>query len=208
MLELYLIRHGQTDWNLERRVMGKQPIGLNETGRAQVQDLALALQDLQLDQLFSSPLQRAQESAGILNQDRGLTPSLHEALREIEYGIWVGKTFEEVRSSTDFIDPYANPHLPVCAEGESLQQVRDRAIAFVEELRQKEDNARIMLVSHADWIKTVILHYLDLPLSKIRQLRIDNASMTYLTFESKQARVLTVNHNPNFARLFLNRPSF
>ncbi len=207
MLELLLIRHGQTDWNLDRRVMGRQPIGLNETGRSQVQDLALALKELPIDHIYASPLQRTQESAEILNQNRNLSPIFHESLREIEYGIWVGKTFDEVRKAKDYSDPYANPHLPVCESGESLNQVRDRAVSFTEELRQKTEG-RILLVSHADWIKTVVLHYLNLPLSQLRSLRIDNASLSYLAFDETQTRVITVNHNPSFDRLFVNRPSF
>lgn len=208
MLELYLIRHGQTAWNQERRVMGKQPIGLNETGKLQVQQLANSLRDLEIDELYVSPLQRTLETADILLQTRNITARINDSLREIEYGVWVGKTFDELRNVDHYVDPYANPDQPVCELGESLFQVRDRAVEFIENLRHQKDKGRLMLVSHADWIKTVVLHYLELPLTQIRKLRIDNASMTYLTFEGSSCRLVTLNQNFSFDRLFINRPSF
>src|SRR5262245_13858292 len=102
MLEILLIRHGQTDWNQERRIMGSQPVGLNAAGREQIVLLSERLRNVPFARLYASPLRRALETAEILNQGRGLTIEQDPALQEIEYGEWTGKTFQEVRSSAGF----------------------------------------------------------------------------------------------------------
>lgn len=205
MLELLFIRHGQTDWNAERRIMGEDPIGLNAVGRQQIRTLSRHLNSISFDALYCSPLQRTLESSAIINQDRKLQIIQDLRLREIEYGEWIGKTFPEIHSLPGYRDYYQTPENPVCAGGESLHAVRDRAISFLEDLKKERPRGRVALVSHADWIKCVILHFLKLPLTQIPQLRIDNGSVSYLTFDKKQVRVIAVNHNPNFDTLFVRR---
>ncbi len=200
-----MIRHGQTDWNKERRIMGDQPIGLNETGRKQVGDLAQYLTSHSVDHLFASPLQRTQETAQILNAQWKLPLQLERDLREIEYGDWVGKTFQEIKAETGHFEYYRNPDQPICANAESLEVVRQRAVGVIERLRKVHSKGRIALVSHADWIKCVILHYLKIPLSQIYQFRIDNASVSSLTLEKDRERIIAVNHSVVMDPLFIPR---
>src|SRR3990172_13432062 len=96
MLEILLIRHGQTDWNRDRKIMGDAPIGLNDAGKDQVQRLSKLLSPVKVEALYSSPLQRTMESAEILNLNWHLSLQSHPDVREIEYGEWVGKTFREI----------------------------------------------------------------------------------------------------------------
>ncbi len=205
MLELLLIRHGQTDWNAERRIMGNQPIGLNEIGKSQIQKLSELLKSLPIDLIYSSPLQRTEETSQIVNRGRNLKIEFHPNLREIEYGDWIGKTFQEIRKLPEYVEYYHSPHLPVCNNGESLMGVQQRGVEFIESLRKETKKGRIALVSHADWIKCVLLHYLKIPLSQIYQLRIDNGSVSYLTLGEKQDRVISINHTADFERLFIPR---
>src|SRR4030095_8514765 len=101
-----LIRHGQTDWNRDRRVMGDHPIGLNAEGREQVEVLAKLLHHGSIEAAFASPLARTRETAEMLNRGRGLIVREESDLKEIEYGEWVGKTFREIRSSPGFESYY------------------------------------------------------------------------------------------------------
>ncbi len=205
MLELLLIRHGQTDWNAERRIMGNQPIGLNEVGKSQIQKLAELLKPLPIESIYSSPLQRTEETSQIINAGRNLKIEFHQNLREIEYGDWIGKTFQEIKALPGYVEHYHSPHLPVCNNGESLTAVQARGVGFIESLRKEFKKRRIAIVSHADWIKCVVLHYLQIPLSQIYQLRIDNGSVTYLTLEEKKNRVISINHTADFDKLFTPR---
>ncbi|MFO1520427.1 MAG: histidine phosphatase family protein [bacterium] len=205
MLEILLIRHGETDWNRERRIMGDGPIGLNLTGQQQLKSLGQRLAPLKVESLYASPLQRTMESASILNQHWSLPLELQPALREIEYGQWIGKTFHEIRSSPDYVEYYKYPEKAVGVTGESLQNVRERGVAFIEEIRKGRTHGKVVLVSHADWIKCMVLHYMKLPLNQLYQLRIDNASVTYLTFEGHRERVIAVNHCIEFDKMFIPR---
>lgn len=205
MLELLLIRHGQTDWNAERRIMGNQPIGLNKVGKSQIQKLAELLKTLPIESIYSSPLQRTEETSQIINTGRNLKIEFHSNLREIEYGDWIGKTFREIKALPEYVEYYHSPHLPVCNNGESLTAVQTRGVDFIESLRKEKKQGRFALVSHADWIKCVLLHYLRIPLSQIYQLRIDNGSVSYLTLEEKRDRVISINHSADFEKLFVPR---
>jgi broad specificity phosphatase PhoE len=205
MLEILLIRHGQTDWNYERRIMGDQPIGLNLSGQDQIRELSKILQSYSYSAIFSSPLRRTLETAEILNEGRGIPIQTDNDLREIEYGEWVGKTFKEVRSDPHFKEYYKHPDQPVGNIGESLVQVQTRAVGFVEKIRSMMDHKKVIFVTHADWIKCVVMYYLKIPLTQLYQLRIDNGSVSYLTFEGKRERVLTINNVVDLPRLFLPR---
>ncbi len=208
MLEILLIRHGQTDWNAQRRIMGDQPVGLNETGRAQVQGLAGFLKDLSVHQLYVSPLLRTQQTAAILNVNWNLPVQLEPGLREIEYGEWVGKTFHQIREEVGHFEYYRHPEKPICNGAESLEGVKNRGVAVIERLRQEYPQGRLALVSHADWIKCVLMHYLKIPLPQIYQFRIDNASLSLLVFEEGRERVLAINHGSEMGRLFIPRETF
>jgi len=202
MLEILLIRHGQTDWNRDRRIMGDQPIGLNSEGRSQMGRLSQLVSPLKVEALFSSPLKRTMESAAILNQKWNLPMEENRDLREIEYGKWIGMTFQEIRTHPEYVEYYKFPDRKVGQTGESLVEVQSRGVSFVENLRKGRTHGKLALVSHADWIKCVILHYLKIPLNQLYQLRIDNASLSYLTFEGKRERVIAVNHCVDFPGLF------
>lgn len=201
MLEILLIRHGQTDWNLEKRIMGGRPIGLNEAGRRQAQALASYLKDHALDGIYTSPHLRAVETSEILAIGRELELVHREELREIEHGEWVGKTFGEIRALPGYVPYYHRPHEPMGTTGESLEQVRQRAAAFIDGLRREKAKGRYALVSHADWIKCALLHYMKMPLTQLVQFRIDNASISYLHFDDQHERVICVNHGAEASRL-------
>ncbi|MBL7685182.1 MAG: histidine phosphatase family protein, partial [Deltaproteobacteria bacterium] len=148
---------------------------------------------------------RARETAETINQKHQLPIQLEPALKEIEYGEWIGKTFHEVRSDPNYNPYFRDEHAPVGVTGESLRQVCDRGVQFIESLRKEELVGKIALVSHADWIKCILLHYLEKPLSHLYQLRIDNASISYLLFEKNTARVIAVNAATTIESLLLPR---
>ena len=95
---LVLVRHGETDWNRERRFQGHADMPLNDTGRRQARELADALRDEGLTAVYTSPLRRASETAGIVADRLGLEAEELEALREIDVGDWQGLTVDEVKT--------------------------------------------------------------------------------------------------------------
>src|SRR5690606_18715121 len=157
MVRILLIRHGETDWNRERRIMGDQAIPLNQDGQRQAEVLREFLKDIPVELCLSSPVLRAQQTAELLVQGHGLKIQSDPRLVEIGYGEWIGKTFTEVRAIPGYIPYYQRLDTAVAPGGESLYQVRDRAVHLIEELRGSRYQ-NIWLISHADWIKCVLMH--------------------------------------------------
>lgn len=202
MLEVILVRHGLTDWNLGRRIMGARPIPLNEAGVAQLKLLQEMFGTIPLDAIFTSPIKRAVQSAQLLKGTRDIPIIESEDLREIDYGPWVGKTFDEISATPEFRDYFLRPHLAQVPDGESLAGVTARACDFIERLKKQGKRQRIVAISHADVIKAILVKYLGLPLNEFHRLRIDNASYSVLWSNLKVDRVLVINALPELKGFF------
>jgi broad specificity phosphatase PhoE len=192
MFELFLIRHGQTDWNVERRVMGDKPIPLNTVGRAQARALAKGLKDIQFDAVYSSPVKRAIQTVQPILKGRD-TISLFEepGFAEINYGDWTGRLFSEITELKGYFEQPLNVPIP---NGELLADVQKRAISAIENMRLKHSNGRILGISHADVIKLVVVYYLGLGFNDMNKFRIDNASLTVFHFNAvKNPRMIVAN---------------
>jgi broad specificity phosphatase PhoE len=208
MGNILLIRHGETDWNKDRRIMGREPVGLNENGRHQSKQLQEALSDLDVEAVYSSPVLRAMETAEFLCQGRALAPIPDDRLLEVNYGQWVGKTFMEVRAMPGYIPYMQRLETPVAPGGETLYQVRDRAMGFLNHVSELHLDGNILVVSHADWIKCVFMQLLGIPFEKIWGFRVDNTAVALLETEERGFRVLTFNHGADLNHLFVPRVSF
>jgi broad specificity phosphatase PhoE len=202
MLEILLIRHGQTDWNRDRRIMGRKPVPLNKTGRAEARALARALKGVPIDAIYTSPVLRAVETARHLRSGRKTAVRHAPEMAEIDYGRWIGKTFEEVIPEKAFRVYHRTPLKAQAPGGEHMKEVFGRTIAFVEWLRKRHKRGRIAVVSHADVIKTVLVHYLGMDYDHLLKLRIDNVSISLLWFYQKRVRVMAVNALPVPHKLF------
>ncbi len=202
MFEIIFVRHGETEWNRGRRIMGAKPIPLNENGQRQIRDLAAYFKDVSFDAIYTSPIIRAAESAAILAEGRDIAPIEDEALAEINYGPWVGMTFDEVRERPEFRDYHLRPSQAKVPGGEDMDEVFQRIGGFVERLRKEEKNKRILAVSHADVIKLAVVKYLAMPLDDMHRMRIDNGSHSHIWFSGPLERVLIVNGLPRVDGFF------
>ncbi len=150
-MKLYLVRHGQTDYNLKNLLQGSTDNPLNDTGRQQAHQLASMLADIPFDIIYSSPLKRALETAEIIRESNVNRPPivLDERLREIDMGEWEGKYFpailEEHREMFERVknDPFE--YRP--PGGESFSRFVDRLRSFVEDLKG-ENHELVLIVAH------------------------------------------------------------
>lgn len=150
MTEMWLVRHGQTDWNLNGIYQGQSDIPLNETGIAQARQLAQELVQTRFDAIYSSDLVRARHTAAIIAAEQGLNVITDPRLREINQGVWEGKTIEYVRV-TYRPDFSRNPKyiLTPRAEGaESLAEVITRMVNAANEYHQLHTGQRLLLSTH------------------------------------------------------------
>ncbi|HEY4153209.1 MAG TPA: histidine phosphatase family protein [Pseudolysinimonas sp.] len=149
MTDLYLVRHGETDWNRQRRIQGLTDIPLNETGRAQARATGMLLTRRRWDAIFSSPLDRARETASIIAAEVGLAePTLVDALVERNYGQAEGMDWLQVE--TRF------PHGTVVPGRESREQVGARVIPALMELAANRPGEALLVVSHGGAIRSVL----------------------------------------------------
>jgi glucosyl-3-phosphoglycerate phosphatase len=200
MLTLALIRHGETDWNREGRVMGWQPVAINATGRSQVARMAERLRATPLQAIYTSPLPRTAESAAILAAPHGLTPIPDERWIETKITGWEEKLWEELEGHPIRGRYYADPttRLP---DGETLTEVQLRTIKAVEELTKLFSDGIVVIVSHADPIRVIVSHYLGLPLSDSRRIRIEHASLTLVEIDNGVGALRLLNAPPELVRL-------
>lgn len=158
MTLLTLVRHGQTDWNLARRIQGATDIPLNDTGRDDARTAAAALAGVGYDAIYASPLKRAQETAQIIADELGLaTPALTHGLRERSFGEGEGMLVE------DYLTQFGDWTSAVPG-AETLEEVRDRALDSLERIvrasrRRSAPRAEsLIVVSHGGVIRSLLMH--------------------------------------------------
>ena len=198
MTEIILVRHGETAWNANEVFRGQLDVELNETGQKQAELLAEFLSGLKLDTIYSSPLVRARKTAEPLAHRQQLEIQVSDGLIDLDFGAWQGLTPEEV--SKKYPELYQlwikNPQLVVMPGGESLGDVRERALGVVNGVLNQQQGT-VVLVSHRVVNKVLICALLGLDDSHFWNIRQDTCGITRFTHEDSQF-VLTEHNNTAF----------
>ncbi|VFQ42939.1 histidine phosphatase family protein [Desulfoluna butyratoxydans] len=171
---LFLVRHGQTTWNVERRLQGHLNSPLTETGRKQARAAGDILAGTPIAAAFSSPSGRAVETANGIIGDRDISLTHHEGLREIGLGPMEGMPLAEAekihpKACRDFWEAPQDFDLP---GAERYSQVQTRVLAAIDELFRAHQGQAILLVSHAIAIKTALAHFLDKAIWELGDIRL------------------------------------
>ena len=149
MTSLYLVRHGETDWNAQRRIQGNTDVPLNDTGRQQANTTARLLARREWDGIFSSPLSRAFETASIISRELGMPlPHTIPAVVERNYGEAEGLNWEEIEAQF--------PGDTFVPGRESRGEVGRRVIPALVELAQQHPEQALIVVSHGGVIRSVL----------------------------------------------------
>ncbi len=185
-----LLRHGETAWNRDRRVMGHEDVPLSPAGRSQCERVAELLARWSLDRIVSSPLRRALESAEIVGARLGIEVETDERLAEVRFGRWQGRTYEEILADPEYHAFLADPvHCPTPG-GETVADVQARGLAAIGEVAAGE---RVLFVSHGDIVRSAICHFLAVPLQEFRRIRVDNCGLTAVALAGDRPEVKFVN---------------
>lgn len=197
MPTILLVRHGETDWNRSGQIMGEQPVPLNRNGEAQAKRLASFLKSRSIRALYSSPVARALQTAEILASVLHVPVTADRGLTEINVGEWEGQYWKDLTDEFARQQFYTRPEEARPPGGETLREVQARAIAVVERARAREGADRLLFVSHADVVRTILAYYLRFDLKTVRQMRIDHASLTALELNGTLADLLFLNYTTN-----------
>jgi broad specificity phosphatase PhoE len=183
---IFLVRHGETDWNRDRRWQGHADPPLNETGRAQARRLAAQLAGEPLAAIHSSDLRRAYETARIVAGPRGLGVVATAALREIDVGTWQGLTWAEIEQR--FPDGYRR-HTAYDGvgweRGETHEEMAARVHAAIGAIAAARPAEQVLVVTHGGPIRAVMARALSIPHTEYRRRRIfvDNASVARIAVD-------------------------
>jgi len=182
MTELYLVRHGETDWNAARRIQGRTDIPLNDTGRAQARQAAELLARRRWDAVYSSPLERAHETARIIAERLGLDDVTDvEAFVERDYGEAEGMGFDELE---------ARYPEGVRAPGqETREQVAARVVPALLALAEQHPGERLVIVSHGGAIRSVLqtaepgTHHPRITNASVHSFRVEDGELRLIAFD-------------------------
>jgi probable phosphoglycerate mutase len=179
---LLAIRHGETVWNAEMRYQGHGDSLLTDTGRSQVKALGYRLKAVPFDELISSDLGRARETASIISDYTGHSVKVDNRLRERNYGVLEGLTVQEIGSRYSQVLAQLDTDDPdyIIPEGESHRQHYQRNIAFIDELLSKKSGTRVAIVAHGGVLDSIFRYVAHLPLDQPRCFITTNASLTII----------------------------
>jgi probable phosphoglycerate mutase len=193
MTTLYLIRHAENDFMRQRKLAGWLPgIHLNDRGRAQAEGLVPLFDDVRLEAVYSSPLERAIETASPLARSHGLSIQRRTALGETRYGRWEGQSISRLRRLKLWSQLQTAPSLVTVPGGESVRETQARIVGELERILPQHPGA-VACFSHADPIKLALAHYLGQPLDLFQRLMIEPASISALLIQDGRVRVQTIN---------------
>ena len=185
--EIILIRHGETEWNSQKRMQGHSNSDLSSVGQAQIQALGQWMKNVPFDLIYSSDSLRAKQTAEAITQFSGHELQFDQRLREKNLGVFEGLTSEEAmeRHPEVFRLFKTAGSKYVIDEGESTQQLQDRALEIVNEIRIKHPEERVLLVTHGGFIRVVMKHSLGLSLETPTRFLIRNTGVFRLEWEDK-----------------------
>ena len=185
--ELILIRHGETEWNSQLRMQGHSNSNLSAEGQAQIQALGQWMKNVPFDHIYSSDSLRAKQTAEAITQFSGHELKIDLRLREKNLGVFEGLTSEEARERHPEVFRLFKTagSKYVIDEGESTQQLQDRALEIVNEIRIKHPEERVLLVTHGGFIRVVMKHSLGLSLETPTRFLIRNTGVFRLVWEDK-----------------------
>ena len=179
MTRLILIRHGETDWNVEGRWQGHADVPLNARGRAQAEEMASSLEGREIAAIYSSDLERACETAEALARLTGQPIRLDTRLREIHQGEWQGLLVTEIeaRYAQAFRNRRADPLNVAPPGGETALEVRARILAAVRDILRAHPDESVAIVSHGFALAVILAHFRGLPIDRVWDLVPENGEI-------------------------------
>ena len=191
---ILLLRHGTNDYVKTHRLAGRTPgVHLNDEGAAQAATLAERLASLPIAAVYSSPLERACETAAPAAARLGLAVQLLDGVMETGCGDWTGQLLDDLSKSDLWRQVQGCPSLFRFPGGESFTEIQARVVAALDFVRLAHPGQTVAIFSHADPIKLAVAFYLGTPLDLFQRIEVAPASITELVFEPCRPRLARLN---------------
>ena len=195
MTRIYLVRHGETEWNRMAKTQGRMDISLSETGYAQAGRLAERLLPESITAIYSSDLKRAYNTARVLADGLKVDVNVSAGLREMDFGCWEGMDFESIKKEYSHIHRLwiKSPNKAKIPGGEELIEVQSRSISVTHGILALHKGERVALVSHGITLKCLIFGLLGIDLGNLSKIRLDNCSVSIIEFRNDRYVLDTLN---------------
>lgn len=193
MTKIILIRHALTD-SVGNRLSGRTPgIHLNEEGKQQAARLAKLLREMRIDAIYSSPLDRAIETAEEVATSRDIEVILSEEFLEVDFGSWTNLTIGELKDDPRFrlFNTFrSGTRIP---GGELMHEAQFRIVSGLEKICRRHNDQTVAVVSHADMIRSAIAWYAGIPVDLMNRIEISPASVSIIEVYDSAARIILLN---------------
>lgn len=197
-MNIYLVRHGETDWNSLRKYQGRIDIELNEKGIGEAHLAGKKLKDYGIDCIYSSTLKRAMKTAEIINRyaNTGEITTTEEII-ELNLGEWEGKTWGEIQEEyKEFLTTWMTNRVKVkIPGGESYGDAEIRGINFLRNLVNSCSCENVVVVSHGALIAAVLCSILSIDANHEGNFRVDNCSLNHIHYDKKDDKFTVVTLN-------------
>ncbi|WNG61301.1 histidine phosphatase family protein [Archangium gephyra] len=195
MTRMVLVRHGQPVEEMRGRCYGRLDVGLSSAGRLQAERAARFLAEAPLLRIYTSPRQRARESAAPLAELKGMTVDTEAAFREIDFGLFEGLSYEEAeqRYPQVYAEWMAHPTRVRFPGGESYPEMRERVLAAGRELRTRHTGETFVLVSHGGVNRTLLAEALGMPDANLFRMEQGYAAVNIIDFYGDEPIVKLMN---------------
>ena len=201
MSKLFLIRHGSCN-GLGQTLWGRTPgICLNEIGKLEAQRLAERLHGITLQAIYSSPTERALETAETIARSIKLEVTKNPALDEVDFGDWTGKSFDTLTGDGRWRRFNTDRSITRIPGGESFLEVQTRIVTELQRISAQHNDERIAIVSHADVIKAAVGYFTATPIDLLQRIEISPCSVSVIEIDRDGPRLLTINNTSDVSAL-------
>ena len=203
MTSIYLVRHGQTAWNKEEIFRGRTDVPLDETGLKQAELAAEYFKGMEIHGIYSSPLVRAWQTAEKIAQSHSVKVQPLDGIIDLSFGNWEGHPHQEIKKidSERYKQWVEEPHRVRLPGGESLDEVRIRSMAALEEVIQKHPGKTLVLVSHRVINKVLICGILGIDNSHFWQIGQDTTAINLFQYKNGKYVLSILNETCHLKRL-------
>jgi len=195
MTTIYLVRHGETEWNQQSRFQGASDIPLSPRGFQQAEALKNRLEDSHFSEIYSSDLKRAKQTAQVISDGQTKDPVVDARLREINFGEWEGLTYDQIQmKESDALAAWEEDlYNQAPPGGESLRQLIERVTSFWKGLDTSRSTEKILIVAHGGTLQCLICLLLNHDPEKYWQFHLSPASISII--QVYQAGAILNLHN-------------
>jgi len=204
-VKLFLIRHGQTNWNMEGRYQGNCDIELNSTGIKQAELASKYLSRVKFSKIYSSPLKRTMETANIVNRRTEVAIETYEDLKEVNFGKWEGLKFNEINKDYHeeyqqwLIDPYNNRP----TGGESFKELTLRTTSVINIIvAENTDESSVAVVTHGGVILSLLVHWLQIPLPRWKSIIQRQGAINIAVIDKGYPYISTINYTGHLSPVY------